>query len=128
RESQPQCIGPAAGTVLLIAGGAERRTHGPALELAAGPVAVAQLDRADKSFLLAIIEHGRQLDRLITRPIAKVLRHGRRLDHLAGVEEVVRIEGCLDLTERLVDRRPEHLPVPLAAGQAVAMFAAQRAA
>ena len=44
-EREPQAIGAAAGHVLLVAGGAKRRTHHPGRGLAAGAVVVAHLDR-----------------------------------------------------------------------------------
>ena len=40
----------------------------------------------------------------------------------------MRIEGVFDLPEGFIDRIAEHFPIPLAAGQAVAVLAAQSAA
>src|SRR5439155_10831169 len=66
--------------------------------------------------------------RMIFRPITEVVGHGRRIDHLAGIEEVMRIEGILDLAEGFIDRVAEHFPIPFTAGQTIAMLAAQGAA
>ena len=46
RDREPQRIGAAARDVLLVAGHAIGRAHHAALELAAGAVVVAHLDRA----------------------------------------------------------------------------------
>ena len=60
--------------------------------------------------------------------VAKVFGHRRGVDDLAGVEKVVRIEGAFDLAKSVVNGLAEHLAVPLAARQAVAMLARETAA
>ena len=127
-QRQPQGVGPAACAVLLVQGCPEGRTHGAALQFAADARTVTQLDGADETLLLAVVEQRRRLLGRVAGTVAQVVGHRWRVDDLAGVEQVVGIERLLDAAERLVDRFAEHLAVPLAAGQAVAVLAAQGAA
>ncbi len=127
-QRQPQRVGSTAGAVFFIARGAERGAHGAALQFAAHSRAVAQFDRAHEAFLALVVENGGRLKRGVTGREAQVFGHGGSAHHLAGIEQIMRVKGLLDLPEGLVDDRPEHFAIPLAARQAVAMFAAQRAA
>ena len=81
---QPQRVGAAARDVLLVAGGAIGRAHHAALELAAGAVVVAHLDRALEAAAGAGIgrpvERGLQFVDAIVRRIAKQ----RAIIHLAA--------------------------------------------
>ena len=126
---QPQGVGPAARAVVLVERRPERRAHRPALRLAAGAVAVAHLDGADEALLLVVVEDGRRLDRAGSRGRSEGSPSSRGASTiLPGLSRLSRVERRLDLAERLVDRRAEHLFVPLAARQAVAVLAAERAA
>ncbi len=120
-QSQAQSVRPAAGAVALVARGPERRAHRAALCLPANSRAVAQLNRAEETFLPRIVED--RFRRLRVGNIAQVLGHRGGIDDLAWVEQVVRIEGALHLPEGFVNHRAEHLAAPFAARQAVAVFA-----
>ncbi len=65
---------------------------------------------------------------MVVRADAEVVARVGVADDLAGVEPVLGVEGALDRLERRVDLGPEQLAVPEAAGQAVAVLAAHRAA
>ena len=127
RECQPEGIGPATRVVALIASGTKGRAHRTTLGLSANPSTVTQLDRTEESLLPAIVENGLHWGRVIVL-VTKILRHGRCIDHLAGIEEIVRIESMLDLAKCFVDNGAKHFPIPFAAHQSIAMFSAQRSA
>ena len=59
RYRQPQCVGAAPRHILFVAGGAIGRTHHAALELPAGAVVVAHLDRALKTAAGGLVEQSR---------------------------------------------------------------------
>ena len=132
-DRQPQRVGAAARDILLVAGRAIGRAHHAALELPAGAVVVAHLDRALKAAAGAGIgrpvERGLQLADAIVRRIAKqrTVVHFGRIDDLAGIEQIVRIEALLDLAEIGNDARAEHRLVKFGAHQPVAMLAGMRA-
>ena len=65
---------------------------------------------------------------MIVRADPEVVARVGVADDLAGIEQVLGVEGPLDGLERRVDLRAEQLAVPEAAGQAVAVLAAHRAA
>src|SRR5205814_6423492 len=125
--------GAASRHVLLVAGRAIGRTHHAALELSAGAVVVAHLDRALKAAAGAGIgrpvEHGLQSGDAIVRPITKqrTIVHFWRIDDLAWIEQIVRIEALLDLPEISNDAGAEHRFVEFGANQPVAMLARVRA-
>ena len=130
---QPQRVGAASRNVLLVAGRAVGRAHHAALELPAGAVVVAHLDRALKAAAGAGIgrpvERGLQFADAIVRPITKqrTVVHFWRIDDLAGIEQIVRIEALLDLAEIGNDARAEHRLMEFGANQPVAMLAGVRA-
>src|SRR5262249_38745311 len=99
-----------------------------AFHFATNSGAIAHLDGAHESLLLAIIENGRGFIRAIAVVIAQVVIHGRRFDNSARIQQSLRIEHRLYSAEGLVDLRSEHLAIPFAAHQAVAVFAAEGAA
>ena len=108
------------------------RAHHAALELAAGAVVVAHLDRALETAagtrIGRPVQHGFQRVDAIFRPIAKQrpVVHFGRIDDLAGIEDVVRVEALLDLPEVGNDARAEHRFMEFGADQAVAMLAGVR--
>ena len=126
---QAEGIGPAAGRVHLVAGDHVAGAHRAGAGLAAGADARAHLDRAGEAPLAGEVEErlGR-LVRMIVRADPQVVAGVGVADDLVGVEPVLRVEGPLDLHERRVDLGAEELAVPEAAGQAVAVLAAHRAA
>src|SRR5690348_9539701 len=117
----------------LVAGRAVRRAHHAALELAAGSVVVAHLDRALEAAagprIAGPVEHGFQLARAIIRRIAeqRAIVHFRRVDDLAGIEQISGIEAPLDLLEVGYDARAEDRLVKFRADDAIAMLAGMRA-
>ena len=68
------------------------------------------------------------LVRVVVRPDPQVVARVGVADDLAGIEPVLGVEGALDGLKSGVDLGPEELAVPEAAGQAVAVLAAHRAA
>ena len=78
--------------------------------------------------MLGIVEERRRLHGAIRRPVAQAGGEGRRIDNLAGIEDAVRIEGLLDVPERLVEGGTEHPFHETAANETVAMFPGQCAA
>src|SRR6516165_9722649 len=118
-EDESQGVSSAAGAVFFISGGPIGRAHGTAFKLAADSRAVAHFDGAYKTSLATVIEHRRWLGGMILRTITEVLGHGRGVHYLAGIEEVMRIEGVLDLPEGVIDRVAEHFSIPLTASQAI---------
>src|SRR5262249_19532784 len=120
-ERKPERVGSAPRAVLFVPGGPERRTHRATLKLAADARAIAQLYRSHKSFLPGIIAQCSRLGRIIVRSIPQVIGHGRRIDDLAGIEKFMGIKGLFDLAESFIDSIAEHLSVPLAACQPIAV-------
>ena len=94
------------------------------MQLAADAGAVALFHRTDETFLFAVIKQRGWLRRGIAGGVAEVLSQRRRIDHLARVEEIVRIEGMLNLAKSFIDIGTKHLAVELAACQTIAMLAA----
>ena len=127
RHDEPQGVGPASGRVLLVAGDHVARAHGPAGVLAAGADARAHLDGGGEPPLFREVEDGRLgLDGVVVRADPEVVAGVGRGDDLAGVHQVVRVEGALDGFKRRVDLGAEELGVPEAAGEPVAVLAAHR--
>ncbi len=126
-ERLDQGVRPAAGGVLLAAGGHVRRAHHADVVLAAQPdvhaavggAAHARAARRPTTVRSSIVVQrpgGRQ------RRFPQVVGHRRGVDDLAGVHPVVRVEDRLDAAHRLVELVAEQVPVELAAGQAVAVL------
>ena len=126
-ERLPQQVRPAAGRVLLVAGDHEGGAH-RAVELAAGALPVALLQRPGEAAVGAEVEHGARplVDRL--RPQPQVVLEGRRVDDLAGVEQPLRVEGALEVAEGPDQRRAEQPLHEDAPHDAVAVLAAEAAA
>ena len=119
-----------AGGVLLVAGDHVARAHRPAVGLAAGADARAHLDGAGEPALRREVEDGRLgLVRDGTRGRCGGSSPGSgAATTLPGFIRFVGVEGVLDRLEGGVDLGAEQLGVPDAAGQAVAVLAAHRAA
>ena len=64
----------------------------------------------------------------VLRAVAQIFGHRRAIDDFAGVHNAVGIKSAFEFTEKPVDFRAEHLFIPYAADNAVAVFAAQGAA
>ena len=132
-DGQPQGVGPAARHVLFLARDAITRTHGPALQFAAGAIVVAHLDRALKTAtgagICGPVERGRHRLAVIARRIAQqgAVVELRRTHHLTRIEQIVRIEAILHLLERAHQFRTEHEFMKFGTDDAVAMFARVRA-
>ena len=133
RHRQPQGVGPAAGDMLLVAGGAIGGAHRPAFGFAAGAIVVALLGRAleaaDHARIGRPVQHGLEIAHFIFGRIAEqaaLVEFGRPHD-LAGIHHPLRIETVLHLLEGLDQLGPEHLLMEFAAHQPVAMLAGMRA-
>ena len=96
--------------------------------LAALADAGTQLRRTDDAAVRGEVECRRHLRRDVSGAEAKIVRQRRRIDDLAGIEDVLRIEGPLDFAESLVKHRAEHFLLKRTADQPVAMFAGEGAA
>ncbi len=126
---QAEQVGAAARRVDLVARDHVAGAHRAAGGLAAGTDARAHLDRPGEAPLVREVEDGGMgLVGMVVRADPQVVAGIGVADDLAGVEPVLRVEGALDGLERGVDLGPEQLAVPEAAGQAVAVLAAHRAA
>src|SRR5437867_3138502 len=68
----------------------------------------------------------REFEGGVIAPIAQVLRHCGGFHNLSRVHDSRRIERSLDLAEGRIDLLAEQLPVPMAAGQPIAVFPAHR--
>ncbi len=130
---KPQRVGAPARDVALLARDAIGRAHHAALDLAAGAVVVAHLDRALESAAGAgpggPVELGLHLLAAILGPITEVraVIELRRAHDLAGVEDALRVEGVLHLLEGLHQLLAEHELVEFGAHDAVAVLAGMRA-
>ena len=70
-HGKPQCIGAPSRQMLLVTGGAKRRTHGAGINLAAVAVVVAHFHRRRKAAPCRPVERGVHWLRLIARLVAK---------------------------------------------------------
>ena len=126
-ERLAQQVGPPARRVLLVAGDHEGGAHG-AVELAAGALPVALLQRPGEAAVGAEVEQGggRLVDGL--RPQTQVVGEGRRVDDLARVEQALGVEGALQVAEGADQRGAEQPLHEDAPHDAVAVLAAEAAA
>ena len=99
-----------------------------AFQLAAGPHTVAHLYGTGKVGIDGKVQLGGLGYRAVIGTVAQVLIHWRCVDDLIGVHQAVGIEGGLQFLEQFVDIRPEHLLVPHAPDDAVAVLPAEGAA
>ena len=100
----------------------------PTKFLAACADPVAEFDGPREAAVAGEIEKGVDLLRLVSRTEPQVVRHLLVRDDLARIHDAVRIEHGLDLFEGLVEPRAEHLLVPLAPHESVAVLGTDRAA
>ena len=128
RHGQAQNVRASSRRVRLFPRRHVGRAHRPVQRLAARTEAAAHLDRARQAAMLGIVEERRRLHGAIRRPVAQAGGERRRIDDLAGVEDAVRIEGLLDVAERLVEGGAEHPFHEAAADETVAVFPRQRPA
>ena len=132
-DREPQRIGAASRHILLVARRAVGRAHHAALELAAGAVVVAHLDRALKAAAGAGIsrpvEFCLELGDAIVGLEAeqRAIVHPGRIDDLAGIEHAIGIEALLHLPEVGDEALAEHRFVEFGAHQAIAVLAGMRA-
>ena len=133
RQRQAQRVGPAAGQVLLVPRHAVARAHVAGVELAAGAVVVAHLDRGQHPALRAGVAGPvqRRGERRVCRIVRRVAEqaaviHPRRADDAVRVQQRAGVEQVLHRLERADDAGAEHALVELAADDAVAVLAAVR--
>src|SRR6266540_1584783 len=104
-------IGAPARGMLFVQSAHVRRAHGAVELLAALAHAAAHFDRPRESSLRAEIKRRARLPGFVLRADLERLGHCRGVDDLAGIHEILRIEGALDLAEGIVERRAEELRV-----------------
>src|SRR5262249_19528911 len=95
----------------------------PALRLATGAVTVAQFDGSHQAALSRVIEERCRFGGMVGRGGTQGFRHRGCINDLARIQYPLRVENVLDVTESLIDDRPEQPLVPLAAHHAVAVLA-----
>ena len=131
-DCETKRIGAPARQVLFLAGGAKRRAHDPALQLAAGPVVVAHLDSALKAAAAARpsrpVQFGVKGGDRVIRAVAEQapVVHSGWVNDFAGVEQSFRIKVLLDLFKVGCHARPEHLLMEFRSHHPVAVFAGVR--
>ena len=124
REHRAQGIGPPARRVLLVPGRHVGGAHGALELLAAHAHAVAHLHRGREAALRGEVEHGGGLPGLVLGAVAQVVGDGGAGHDVAGVHQVLGVEGALELAEGLHDHGAEdtleegaaRAPVPVLAG------------
>ena len=127
-HGRTQSIGAATGGVFFFTRNHEAGAHRPRCALAADTCAVAHFHSAVEAHVAAEVEVWRDGDDCICFAVAQIFGHGRGVDEIAGVKNVVGVEGGFDLLVQFVQVGAEEFFIEPAARTAVSVFAGERAA